>query len=689
MPSNPSTSSLLSTAHSLRSHLVASLSPALTLDSPSDSPAHLHPLSALPPSAIPALRAHLHASLDSLRTGLSAFQSLLPPPPSLDPSPPAPPLPTPALTDKYLTLLREAALARSALLASRSDDRLTSSRLVALRADYEHLYPVLHPAEAATPELVLPILERLAREVGLVCFRDDEGAVAQQEHVTLSLGGKVMVVDFEVGRVQSGGGQGRVDAREKEQVSKVKVAYVFDGADSLDERAAAKLQALFDGLQQENEQGREKRWKGVRQLLRELHVLDERTESEGRDCFMLVEQLHDEVERRVKELQAKPDIPAPTLPLLLPSPHSLSPTLLVSSTPSARLSSAWSDAFPLFSSSAPPNHSAEAIEALLTTPGIHSLRLSLADPPAREAVGEAAKRPTGYSARVRPAVPVGKRTGRNMVNVLGLAVGGAGVKEVEKEKGQLGAEGQGRDEVVWMEELLSAVPSTPASGAEPPMPFDPSSPYTITFDDLPSNVPSAFSFRLADPRVLQGYLCTDLACELGKVKELFEAVEILKEQIELNALVLSVFSARRAGGEKERAEEKERSKKRRKLEKGDRERTEPMGLDELFSCAPASIVPVSLHLSPPPSPSSSSQEQPSIALSFPTPHLPPSSASPMSLVITSSSEGLTVRVQSSSEDVRAKLGADGEGRSERMEEVLRVGGDLGLLMRWVCRRLCS
>ncbi|GAA5968882.1 hypothetical protein JCM21900_000201 [Sporobolomyces salmonicolor] len=307
MPSNPSTSSLLSTAHSLRSHLVASLSPALSLDSPSDSPAHLHPLSALPPSAIPALRAHLHASLDSLRTGLSAFQSLLPPPPSLDPSPPAPPLPTAALTDKYLTLLREAALARSALLASRSDDRLTSSRLVALRADYEHLYPVLHPAEAATPELVLPILERLAREVGLVCFRDDEGAVAQQEHVTLSLGGKVMVVDFEVGRVQSGGGEGRADAREKEQVSKVKVAYVFDGADSLDERAAAKLQALFDGLRQENEQGREKRWKGVRQLLRELHVLDERTESEGRDCFVLVEQLHDEVERRVKELQAKPE----------------------------------------------------------------------------------------------------------------------------------------------------------------------------------------------------------------------------------------------------------------------------------------------------------------------------------------------------------------------------------------------
>ncbi|GAA5950975.1 hypothetical protein JCM21900_004115, partial [Sporobolomyces salmonicolor] len=164
---------------------------------------------------------------------------------------------------------------------------------------------------------------------------------------------------------------------------------------------------------------------------------------------------------------------------------------------------------------------------------------------------------------------------------------------------------------------------------------------------------------------------------------------ILKEQIELNALVLSVFSARRADGENERAEEKERSKKRRKLEKVDRERTEPMGLDELFSCAPASIVPVYLHLSPPPSPSSSSQEQPSIALSFPTPHLPPSSASPMSLIITSSSEGLTVRVQGSSEDVRAKLGADGEGRSERMEKVLRVGGDLGLLMRWVCRRLCS
>ncbi|GAA5901554.1 hypothetical protein JCM5296_006810 [Sporobolomyces johnsonii] len=711
-------SSLLSTAHSLRSHLVASLSPALPLDvdSSSQSTAHLHPLSSIPPTSIPSLRSHLHASLDSLRTALSSFQSLLPTPPptSLDPSTPAPPLPAPApapaLTDKYLSLLRESALAQSALLASNSDDRLTSSRLVARRASYEHLYPVLHPAEAATPELVLPILERLANEVGLVCFRDDNGAGAQQEHVTLSLGGKVMVVDLEVVRnVHSGGDERGQEAREREQVSKVKVAYVFEGADLLDERAAAKLQALFDGLQQDEEGGRETRWKGVRQLLRELHVLDERTESEGRDCFMLVEQLQNEVEQRVKELQAKPEYvplscnllnsrsppsPSPssaststtisTLPLLLPTPHSLSPTLLISSTPSARLSSAWSDAFPPSSSSTPPNHS--AIEALLTTPGIQSLCLSLADPPAREGEGEAAKRPTGYRARVRPAVPVGKRTGRSVVNTLGLTVAGAGAKQAENDKEHLGAAGQGKDEAVWMEDLLSAVPSTPTSGPEPPARFDPSSPHTIAFDDLPSDVPSAFSFRLADPRVLRGYLCTELACELGKVKDLFEAVEILKEQIELNELVRSVFSTRRADDEKDGAkEEEERSKKRRKLGKMDGERTEQMGLDELFSSA---TVPVYLHISPPPAPSSSSQEHPSIALSFPTPHLPPSSASPMSLVITSSSEGLTVRVQASSEEIRGKLGADEEGRSLRMEEVLRVGGDLGLLMRWVCRRLC-
>lgn len=136
------------------------------------------------------------------------------------------------------------------------------------------------------------MLERVAKDLGLVCFRDDEASISEQETVTLSLGGKVMVVDFEVHRSEG----------KEEVVRKVKVAYVFKGEQEFNDRAARKLQELFSHEGEgEGEAEEEEKWSGVKEVLRELGELDKRTEREEKDAFEALDELCEKTEKEFLE----------------------------------------------------------------------------------------------------------------------------------------------------------------------------------------------------------------------------------------------------------------------------------------------------------------------------------------------------------------------------------------------------
>lgn len=89
-------------------------------------------------------------------------------------------------------------------------------------------------------------------------------------------------------------------------------------------------------------------------------------------------------------------------------------------------------------------------------------------------------------------------------------------------------------------------------------------------------------------------------------------------------------------------------------------------------------LPVFIHLDTDTVPT----EKPSLVLSFPTPHLAPHEASPMSIAVSASATGYSVRVQSKLESVRDKLEKAGNG-----ERVLELTRDLGLYMRWIVKTL--
>ena len=181
-------------------------------------------------------------------------------------------------------------------------------------------------------------------------------------------------------------------------------------------------------------------------------------------------------------------------------------------------------------------------------------------------------------------------------------------------------------------------------------------------------------------------------------------VQVLREQIRINELVLSVINpASRDPRSKEDGKSQCGPRKRRKVTTEE----EGLSLDELFEknrkrlslstlfrastewkvssfpdASTTSPLPVYIHLS---SPSLRSLDSPSILLSFPTPYLPPHLASPLEVIITSTATGYQVRVLSKKLD--SSLGAVIEGEKARM--VLDRTGDLGVFMRWVCRTLSS
>lgn len=282
---------LLSSIYTLRNSLLTSF--------PSPSTPHpLHPLSCIPPSQLPFLRTQLAQTLSTLRTATQQFSSLLPSTPT---STSATPL------DKLLSLSTQSSSSQSTLLNLTSTPTTLFPSLLNRPSRRRRRYPTLHPHELSLlPHSILPVLERVAKDLGLVCFRDDDddqGMEQRRDKVTLSLGGKVMVVDFELERIPSKGDEGF-----REVVRKVKVAYVFKGEQEFNLRAGNKLEQLFKSdspnsdEEIETEELMEERWSRVEAILRELRELDRRMEREETDWFTKLDQLETTLEKEFNPL---------------------------------------------------------------------------------------------------------------------------------------------------------------------------------------------------------------------------------------------------------------------------------------------------------------------------------------------------------------------------------------------------
>ncbi|BGP18219.1 hypothetical protein JCM10213_007846 [Rhodosporidiobolus nylandii] len=755
-PPTPSPPSLLALTHTLHTLLspLASLPPPSSSSSPAattpPAEALLHPLgphSSASPAALAALRGRIRKTMGEVRRGVGEFAAL-----SLASTgvgdaavgggtagAGAGEAAEKQRRDKYLTLLRDASSSESALLSLSSSSSSSSSALSTLihrRTQYASLFPALTPSEAASPPGsgagTLATLERLAAQLGLVSFRDDDGLdAAAAERVTLSLGGKVMVVDFEIERSSSSG----------EKVDKVKVAYVApsSGEDRVCRPAAEALQRALSlppsassssssaGAEEQEEAERdagEHRWKSVRGLLSELKELDESTSRTGEDCFAL---LCEEIVPSLFSSFASPppssSSPSPSSsspkssPQLLPHPTSLTPLLLLSATPSAALSRSLAAFL-----AAPSAHTLPRAE------GVHAARVTLAcledggdECGAKsEGQGEGEKKGEGqgekeekakFVAVLDPPIPISAATGRRVCEALGLPLPPPALPETEEpaRRGKAGGTAAGRG-VGLAELLLLPRPSSSASASGSAaaaaaatntgervwnlsFPSDPTLHLSLRVPPIPS---------LGSSPTSPAFLATHL--RFTHPPQLKTALELLDAQVRVNELVRGVCrdGVERLGGAEGpgkgegRDEGGRRRKKRRVGEKkdgaGEGGADGEISLEDLVSDPPTPPpLPVYLTL-PPSSPSSSSPLYPSLTLSFPLPSLPPSSAVPMSLHLTalpSPSQLWEVTLDPHAPaDIRERLDARAEGgRVERLEKVLELTGSVGLVVRWVVRRL--
>ncbi|BGP26248.1 hypothetical protein JCM10295v2_005193 [Rhodotorula toruloides] len=503
--------SLLDTAHSLHALL------ATRLASPSASPGtrsiSLHPLSAIPHTALPELRAALASTVATLRSGISQFSSLALP--QADSATGDGSRDGRARRDRYLTLLRDATGTESSLLTARKDDAVRAKRVLKRRRrEYEELWEVTTPrSSVAGGPTVLSVLEELAKDLELVTFRDDEGIDGGRKDgpVTLSVGGKVMVVDFEV--------VGEMD------VARVKVAYVADGQDLHCAVAEEKLHALLrrSGEPKEDESVRQRCWQGVRSLLEQLKELDEATERLGQDCFMALNRTLPEDLNSVFSFPATQAIAEHLqLPLFLPTHTILQALLLWHATPFARLRSTFasfaSSAISPFDAFSPPPATS------LRQAGIYGLRISLA---AIEDDLDAAKAdPKIYVATLDPPVPIEAASGRAVCQALGMELRGADEQALNRDT-TVQSEGKG---------LLDLV--LPPAGDERPKTEQ------QTFErTLPaSSADPAFTIRFTTARPGSTSQPTFLATHLRfkEARQLRGALKVLEAQVRVNELVKSI-----------------------------------------------------------------------------------------------------------------------------------------------------
>ncbi|GAA5873494.1 hypothetical protein JCM3774_002431 [Rhodotorula dairenensis] len=448
--------SLLETALALHQH-VSTLS--------SDSPLPLHPLalhSTDPLNSLAQLRVDVHRQLALLRQGIAHFPLQLSSEPSTDPDPASP------IRDRYLSQLKDAAASQSAVLALQHLGTTTraESRQAAESNWERDRYRVETPRRTRQGPTTLQLLEQIAQNLDLVTFRDHEDDVSEHEQggdvamangipVTLSVGGKLMVVDFTAPSSRSN------------RIDRVKVAYVVDGHDKQSPLAARKLERLFsssafsldsgpDGTgedrdedDEERDEREQTRWKGVRRLLGELKSLDNVAERTGRDAFEELEQLTSHLES-VSSRSTEPADASAKLPLRLLQPRdSLYPTLIYHATPAARLGENWRGLFPdsASTSTAPPSSTflsrAKVTDALGGSHaaasqgcGIYAVQLELVPVSPKPAAdgGATGAAPSTLSstprplflARLVPTVPIHAETGRAVLDALEINVGGAG-----------------------------------------------------------------------------------------------------------------------------------------------------------------------------------------------------------------------------------------------------------------------
>jgi hypothetical protein len=281
---------VLAAAHSLRSSLNASFSGAHnSTTAAGDKSSHLlHPLGPFDPSQRSAQLSQLQLTLSSIRSAVSAFSSILPQP-SDNPAGPVRAVGVP--NEKHLALLKETASSEAVLLSSLEANAQKAKQLLARRDDYAHLYPVLTARQlsklpggvaGARGQRTLEVLEGIAASLGLMSFKDTSSHMvdgASKEVHTLSLGGKVMVVDVEV-EADSG------------RALRVKVSYVLDSQHE-SEGTARRLEIMLKDLENLGEGADElvveRGLKGFRETLRELKRLDEMTEETTLDCFAIHE----------------------------------------------------------------------------------------------------------------------------------------------------------------------------------------------------------------------------------------------------------------------------------------------------------------------------------------------------------------------------------------------------------------
>lgn len=260
--------SLLETACALQHNLVQALPPH----------PHPHPLalaSTSPLESIAQLRQTVQRSIRQLRTGLAQFPAAA------------------GGADRYLTQLKDAAASEAQLVALWGRDlKPRQKRTTARHQDDERdRYRVPTPCRSSTGREIttLQVLEHIASDLNLVTFRDHDDQDDDDDAttpVTLSLGGKLMVVDVTASSARS------------HHIQRVKVAYVVKGLDKLSTLAATKLEHLFATSDEEDaedvdvrEEREQARWKGIRRILSELKDLDEMADRTGRDAFQELEQL--------------------------------------------------------------------------------------------------------------------------------------------------------------------------------------------------------------------------------------------------------------------------------------------------------------------------------------------------------------------------------------------------------------
>ena len=227
-----------------------------------------HPFSANnAPRSLSLVKNSVRGALRQIRTSLSEFEAERLNRPSSE-------------TAKYLSLLRESSGSQAVVLGHLAD--LLAAQKILLEASATN-FPILSNALLAIPspdQRTIAILSSIATSLSLQCFEESSTQTIAGEIIpihTLSLGGKAMVIDFEVHGVTG-------------QVIKTKFSYALE-SQHFDEEVDRFLKRDLEKVHLLDTGGHETRkevevmLRKVKETLRELSRVDRETERTKVDCF--------------------------------------------------------------------------------------------------------------------------------------------------------------------------------------------------------------------------------------------------------------------------------------------------------------------------------------------------------------------------------------------------------------------